>query len=115
MFTLKTVLEDAGYQVRAVPSFALARQSMRENKFDAVITEIALENGDLGLELAREAKKLSRPPAVMIYTGNPTVERLRHALHLGVDYIAFKPGDLQEIKAALFRLIHRRAMAGAMS
>lgn len=115
LFTLKSVLEDAGYQVRAVPSYALACQSMHETSFDAVITEIGLENGELGLELAREAKKLSRPPAVMIYTGNPTVERLRRALTLGVDYVAFKPGDLQEIKAALFRLIRRRAIAAAMS
>ena len=115
MYTLKTVLEDAGLQVQAVPSFAQARRSMQETSFDAVITEIGLENGDLGLELASEAKKLSRPPAVVIYTGNPTVDRLRRALKLRVDYIAFKPGDLQEIMAALFRLITRRAMAATTS
>jgi DNA-binding NarL/FixJ family response regulator len=89
----------------------MALRSMRENDFDAVITEIGLENGELGLELAREAKELAHPPAVMIYTGDPTVERLRRALHVGVDYVAFKPGDLQEIKSALFRLISRRAKA----
>lgn len=115
MFTLKTVLEDAGFHVQAVPSFAQACRSMQETSFDAVITEIGLENGDLGLELAKEAKKLSRPPAVMIYTGNPTVDRLRRALKLRVDYIAFKPGDVQEITNALFRLITRRAMIATMS
>jgi DNA-binding NarL/FixJ family response regulator len=48
-------------------------------------------------------------PAVLIYTDDLTVERLRAALELGVDYFVFKPMDLDEIKTALFRLVAMRA------
>jgi DNA-binding NarL/FixJ family response regulator len=62
-----------------------------------------------GLELARQAKKRDRAPAILVYSGDPTTERIRAALDLGVDYFAFKPVDLDEIKTALFRLVARRA------
>ena len=66
--------------------------------------------GDAGFHavVAREAKKRKWAPAVLVYTGRPTVERLRSALSLRVDYFAFKPMDLDEIKLALFRLVALR-------
>jgi hypothetical protein len=48
-------------------------------------------------------------PAVLVYTDDPTVERLEAALEPGLDYFAFKPMDLDEIKTALFRLVAMRA------
>jgi DNA-binding response OmpR family regulator len=107
-YTFKSVLEEAGYQVQAVPTFAQAQSQVRQGKYDAVITELALEKGELGLELAREAKKRKPAPAVVIYTAEPTVEHLRAALALQVDYLALKPVDVDEIRSALFRLISRR-------
>jgi DNA-binding response OmpR family regulator len=114
-FTFKSVLEEAGYKVRAVPSFAEAQNYVRQGDYDAVITELSLEKGELGLELAREAKKRKPAPAVVIYTAEPTVERLRAALALQVDYLALKPVDLDEIRSALFRLISRRTVSLAMA
>jgi DNA-binding response OmpR family regulator len=108
-YTFKSVLEEAGYKVQAVPTFAQAQSQVRQGKYDAVITELALEKGELGLELAREAKKRKPAPAVVIYTAEPTVEHLRAALALQVDYLALKPVDVDEIRSALFRLISRRA------
>jgi CheY-like chemotaxis protein len=109
--TFKSVLEEAGYQVQAVPSFTEAQDFIRQSNFDAIITELSLEKEALGLELAREAKKRKPAPAVVIYTAEPTIERLRAALALQVDYLALKPVDLDEIRSALFRLIARRADA----
>jgi len=51
---------------------------------------------------------LSSPPAVVVYSGDPSVAKLRAAMTARVDYFAFQPIDLDEIKAALFRLIARR-------
>jgi DNA-binding response OmpR family regulator len=107
-YTFKSVLEEAGYKVQAVPTFAQAQSHVRRGKYDAVITELALEKGELGLELARQAKKRKPAPAIVIYTAEPTVEHLRAALALQVDYVALKPVDLDEIRSALFRLIARR-------
>ena len=82
---------------------------MQVGSYDAVITDLGLGQERLGLELAKKAKRMQPAPAVLIYSGQPTVDSLRAALKLGVDYFAFKPVDLDEIKSALSRLVARRA------
>ncbi|MDP9160277.1 MAG: response regulator [Acidobacteriota bacterium] len=109
LYTFKTILEEAGFQVQSAPNLQTAQKSIEQNNYDAIITEFSLGREGLGLELVRQAKKLVRAPAVVMYSGHPTVERLRAALALGVDYFAFKPVDLDEIKTALYRLVARRA------
>ena len=109
LYTFTTILEEAGFRVQSASTFQTAQESIRHNDYDAIITEFSLDKEGMGLELAREAKKRKRVPAVLVYTGDPTVERLRAALELGVDYFAFKPVDLDEIKTALFRLVAFRA------
>ena len=109
LFTFAAALEEAGFDVQSAQTFRSAQMSIRQNDYDAVITEFSLDRDGTGLELAQEAKKRKRAPAILVYTDDPTVERLRAALALGVDYFAFKPVDLDEIKTALFRLVAFRA------
>lgn len=113
--TFEAILQQEGFDVTAVPTFVAAEQRIQEQSFDAVITELNIEGQDLGLRLARELKQLKRPPAIVIYTGYPTLQQLRAALKLRVDYVAFKPVDLNEIKAALRRLIARRSASPMFS
>jgi YesN/AraC family two-component response regulator len=61
-----------------------------------------------GLELAEEAKKLAQAPLVILSTGYPTVEALRAALQLRVDYLLMRPCDAEEITRFLDREIARR-------
>jgi DNA-binding NtrC family response regulator len=109
LFTFQAILEQAGYKVLPAPTLAEARKTIKENDLDAVVAAISFEEECSGLELAREAKQLSSPPAVVVYTGSPNVAKLRAAMSARVDYFAFQPIDLDEMKAALFRLIARRA------
>lgn len=109
MYTFKAVLEQEGFSVDCAGTFEGAKAALRDVTYDAIITDFALDREDLGLELAREAKRRSPAPAILIYTSHPTVERLRHALAARVDYFAFKPIDLDEIKLAITRLVTRRA------
>lgn len=109
LFTFQAILEQAGYEVLPAPTLSAARKTIKERQLDAVIAGISFEKECSGLELAREAKKLPSPPAVVVYSGNPSLAKLRAAMSARVDYFAFQPIDLDEIKAALFRLIARRA------
>jgi DNA-binding NtrC family response regulator len=111
MFTFKAILEEAGFLVDSASNFEGAKKAIANGNYDAVITDFSLEREGLGLELAREAKQRHPAPAILVYSGDPTVERLRHALALPVDYFAFKPIDLDEIKVAIARLVARRAEA----
>lgn len=109
VYTFSAILRQQGYQVETAATFAEAQQRLQSRDFDAVIADLNLERIGLGLQLARRAKQLQPPPAVVIYTGYPTLEQLRDALALRVDYVAFKPVDLHEIQTALHRLIARRS------
>jgi DNA-binding response OmpR family regulator len=110
-YTFKTILEEAGYRVRAVPDFAAARMAIGRGDYDAVVTDVSLEKEGLGLELAREAKKLRSAPAVVVYTDRPTVGRLRTALALKVDYFAFKLVDIEDSLA--IKVFHQPARKNA--
>ncbi len=109
LFTFRAVLEEAGYEVVPAPTLSEARKRIRERDLDAVIAALCLEEEGMGLQLAREAKSLSCPPAVVVYSGSPSVAKLRDAMSAQVDYFAFQPIDLEEIKTALLRLVARRA------
>lgn len=109
LFTFSAILQQQGYKVETAHTYPEAQQRIQVRSYDAVITDLNLEREGLGLQLARQAKELEPAPAVVIYTGYPTVDQLRAALALHVDYLALKPVDLDEIKAALHRLVTRRA------
>ena len=110
LFTFSAILRQQGYQVETARTYVEAQQRMQARRYDAVIADLNMERIGLGLALARQAKELEPPPAVVIYTGYPTVEQLRAASALRVDYLALKPVDLEEIKMALHRLVTRRAL-----
>jgi DNA-binding NtrC family response regulator len=109
LYTFRAILEQEGYEVLPAPTLEQARQAIRERELDAIVAALSLEEEGLGLELAREAKNLSSPPAVVVYSGNPSVDKLRAAMSAQVDYFAFQPIDLEEIKSDLFRLIALRS------
>ncbi|HEY6938304.1 MAG TPA: response regulator [Terriglobales bacterium] len=111
LFTFSAILRQQGYQVETARTYAEAQERMLAHRYDAMIADLNMERVGLGLELARQAKELDPPPAVVIYTGYPTLEQLRAALALRVDYLALKPVDLEEIKTALHRLVTRRAVS----
>src|SRR5438445_12713938 len=109
LYTFKTILEEAGFRVRAAQTFEAAKKWIERDQCDVVITDFSLEKEDLGLELAREAKKRTPAPAVLIYSDYPTIERLRAAHALPIDYFAFKPVHPDEIKTAISSLAASRA------
>jgi CheY-like chemotaxis protein len=111
LFTFSAILRQQGYQVETARTYAEAQQRMLAHRYDAMIADLNMERVGLGLELARQAKELDPPPAIVIYTGYPTLDQLRAALALHVDYLALKPVDLEEIKTALHRLVTRRALS----
>lgn len=108
LFTFQAILEQAGYEVLPAATLSEARKKIKEKHLDAVIAAVSFDSDCSGLDLAKEAKQLSSPPAVVVYSGNPSLDKLRAAMSARVDYFAFQPIDLDELKAALFRLIARR-------
>jgi ActR/RegA family two-component response regulator len=62
--------------------------------------------------LAEQAKKMRRPPDVILSTGYPTIERLRWALKLRVDDLVLKPAGADEVTSVLQRSLVHRELTG---
>ncbi|MBV9609139.1 MAG: response regulator [Acidobacteria bacterium] len=106
--TLKQILEREGYAVTTAGTYSAALALLKRNNFDAVITELDLERNQAGLELARRIRTLDAHPEIIISAAEPTPEKLKAAMALHVDYLLFKPIDLNELKLALSRILARR-------
>lgn len=115
LFTYKTILERDGYRVDTARSFAEGEKLLKQRTYDAVIADLNLERENLGLELVREARRLPSHPVTVVYTGFPSVEHLHSVLKLQVDYLALKPVGVEEMRAALSRLIRRRSATMSMA
>jgi DNA-binding NtrC family response regulator len=109
LFTLRLVLEEDGYEITTASSCAEALKLIHNShRFDAILTDLRMEQEDIGLELAEVAAKLHPRPIIMIFTGYGSVENARGALGIQVDYFALKPLDLDDLKNALHRLLVSR-------
>ena len=112
LLTLSMVLEGDGYSVRTASSAAEALSAINAGKrFDVVITDLCLEKDDIGLQVARHAATLRPRPVIVLITGFASVENARRALEMHVDHYALKPLDLDELRAALNRLVTSRNAA----
>ena len=109
--TYSMILREAGYEVSACDSYVCGEKQLKERSYDAALIDIQLEKEDGGLMLAEQAKKLRRPPVVILCTGYPTIERLRRALQLRVDYLVLKPAEVDEVTSVLQRSLVRRELA----
>ena len=113
--TYNLLLTEEGYEVSTCSTYKCGHQKLKERNYDAALIDISLEREDLGLVLAKEAKDLSRPPVVILSTGYPTLDRLRRALNLQVDYLVVKPAEANEVTGVLQRSLARRELIRQMA
>jgi len=102
------LLEDQGYRVATCDSYDCGRKRLKQQPWDATLIEMELGTRSLGLKLAQEAKKLEKAPLVILSTGYPTMEALREALQVRVDYLLMRPADAEEMTRFLQRELARR-------
>jgi two-component system response regulator RegA len=103
------VLENEGYKVVTAESCTQAMTLLQADAvFDGVITDLNMEREDIGLEVARVALQADPRPVVVVLTGFASMVNSRQALDLGIDYMAHKPVELNDLLPALSRLVSRR-------
>lgn len=103
------VFEDIGYAVTTAASCVDALAILgRRRKFDAVITDLCMEEDQSGLKVATQTSQLHPRPVVVLITGFGTFENVKAAVGSVVDHFALKPLDLDELKRAVARLIALR-------
>ena len=106
---LRRDLANQGYQVTLTDSYEKAVRLLGRDHFDALITELDLDQERVGLELAQTALRMRGAPLVIVSVANPSVDSLRALLGMRIHYLVTKPIDLGELRSALTRLMMRRA------
>ncbi len=105
--TLKTQLEDEGYDVEIGENAFIGLEHLKSNTFDAVVSDIRMPSMD-GITFLKEIKKLSPEIEVIMMTGYGTIENAVEAMKEGAyDYIT-KPFPYDELSIKLSRLLEYR-------
>jgi len=112
--TLRMILESDGYRAITAHSCAEAVELFgNSHRFDVVITDLNMEQPNIGLNVAQAALKLKNRPVVIICTGFADTENLQAAMKMQVDYVVTKPADVPELLQAIRRLLAMRKATGA--
>jgi DNA-binding NtrC family response regulator len=98
--TLAGVIEREGHKVTSVASAGVAREKLREEEYDLVITDLRLPDGD-GMELLDETKRLSGGSPVILITGHGNEETAVQAMKRGAFNYLAKPIDLNRLRAEM--------------
>ncbi|MCV3271494.1 response regulator [Roseobacter sinensis] len=103
---LRNVLEGEGFSVREAQSRAEVLDAVVAGRIDLITLDIQL-GADNGLELAREIRRQSSVPIVMVTGKDDLIDRVV-GLELGADDYITKPFHVREVVARI-RSVLRRA------
>jgi DNA-binding response OmpR family regulator len=103
---LVDALRVAGYQAEGFDTSLAAREAIRTERFDAIVTDYQMVGGT-GLDLLALARAVTPATPVILYTGSVDARHLAVALDRGAFAVLAKPfpiGDLLDrLRAALSR------------
>lgn len=103
------ILEHSGYEVRASSSGNESLEALGEDSFDVLLTDLKMPNMD-GLELMRQAKRVSPDTDAIIMTAHATIKTAVTAIKEGAaDYLE-KPFDKDELLLVIGRTCERHAL-----
>jgi DNA-binding NtrC family response regulator len=107
---LAALLESDGYEVAAASSGQKAMETLRQEEFDVVISDLRME-GPSGIDLLRWLRETAPETEVIILTAYGTVEGAVEAMKLGAyDYIA-KPVDRKRLSLLIEKALEKRRLS----
>jgi DNA-binding NtrC family response regulator len=93
---LRRALTLEGYEVTEAEAVKPARQILGGRRFDLVLTDLMLPDGD-GLEVLAQSRELHPEVPVIVLTGHGTVERAVEAMKLGAADFLEKPLEIHRL------------------
>ena len=114
VITIRGILELDGYEIVATTSGEDARDLIRGDYFDVVLTDLRMDDVD-GTELLQELNECASQTAAIVLTGYASVDSAVKALREGAyDYLV-KPCDVLELRTTVSHAIERSRMAAQLS
>lgn len=100
-------LSRAGHLCEAAGSVREAKERLRRDSFDAVLTDVHMP-GDSGLDLVRFLKRERPDVQVLVMTGYGELNTAIEALRLDADDYLLKPLDLKDLTHSVERALRHR-------
>src|SRR5712692_609602 len=102
---LSQALQGLGISCRWVMTFEEAQKVWKEVPYDAVITDIMLDQGRPdGLEILRKIEQAGMPMPVVVISAFADQTRVKEALNHGAAYLLEKPFTTAELRRVLDRI-----------
>lgn len=102
---LSSYLSREGYRVTTAASAEAARAKLASIAFDALVLDVMMP-GESGFDLARDLKKASGTPILMLTARTETEDRVM-GLEIGADDYLAKPFDPRELLLRLVNVLRR--------
>lgn len=106
---VETFLTGRGYSVHRVADGRAALGALAREAFDVAVLDVLMPEVD-GLEVLRRSRERIDPPAVVIVTGNASVETAVAALALGAYDTLSKPYRMAQLDALVRRAAEARRL-----
>jgi PAS domain S-box-containing protein len=107
---LQDLLHHDGYAVTAAGTVAAAIKLVRAHRFNAILLDLGLPDGD-GLEVLKESQRLDPSLPVVIVTAHISSDRTVGTLAQGAYAYLTKPYDREELRHTLRRAIGVKELA----
>lgn len=101
--------EEAGVEVTTAASAEAAMAHLQEDVPDLIVSDLRLP-GDSGMDLLRETRSISAPPAFIVITAFGSISQAVDALKAGADDFLTKPLDLDHFMIAVERSLEMQRL-----
>src|SRR5574341_227798 len=109
---LATFLKRKGVQVAEASGFTEALQKIQQERYDAVIADLKLDDGG-GADVLRAVKRLTPATAVIIVTGYATIPSAVEMIKLGAFNYLTKPFEPDELWLIIHKALERTRLSSA--
>ncbi|MGB7242643.1 MAG: response regulator [Sulfitobacter sp.] len=108
---LRNVLEDDGYVVCEAESTAGVMKAIETSSISLITLDIHL-GSENGIELARQIRRVSQVPIIMVTGKDDVIDRVV-GLEVGADDYITKPFHVREVLARIRSVLRRSELSGA--
>lgn len=109
---IKTYLQKENYLCESVTTFSDATEKVYLYRYDCVIVDIGLPDGN-GLDVIRALKKNGSEAGIIVISAKNSLDDKISGLEIGADDYLTKPFHLAELNARIKSIIRRRNFNGA--